>query len=169
MKTKLVHKYAEKLGIRRKGKVSILGILFLALIFPPAATYLHEMGHVIALRLLGCEAYTPTVYYYFGATPYNCSQPLSPLGWAVAAYAGPFTALLIGLLAWFYNKDSLLRLFALFLFFYGFLPNLVWQMKGTDAYYAVAHGFDPFAAQIIMYGGLVLVLYLVAKEVMEDE
>ena len=130
-------------------------------------TFIHELGHYTALHLFGCNAQTPVVWFYFGATPFQCStHALQPWQWWVVAYAGPLFAFIASLFLWFYfGKDSLERLAAIPGFLYGVLPNLVWQIQGTDAYFAVSQGFPASWATIIMIGALSYIGYLLYLEV----
>jgi len=158
--------------VERRGKkdIDILKIGIFSVIAVFLATYIHELGHVIMLRMIGCQPYMPSIFFMFGLTPYECgTHEMTPLEWSLAALAGPLFSFIVALFVWNYNKDSIARLFALNLFFYGTLPNLIWQIPGTDAYFAVTHGFNPMIMTIIAYTTLVLTNYLVAREIVELE
>jgi len=156
--------------VNGKREVDIFKIAVFSILAVFLATYIHELGHVIMLKLVGCQPYAPSIFFMFGVTPYDCgTRELTPLEWALVALAGPLFSFALGYLLWIYNKDCIARLFALNLFFYGTLPNLIWQVRGTDAYFAVTHGFDPVVMTVIFYSTMVLINYLVAKEILEVE
>lgn len=134
-------------------------------------TLVHELGHYFTLKFFGCNADTPQIWFYFGATPFRCStQDLQPWQWWIVAYGGPLTAFAASTYLWYaFGKDSLWRLAAIVGWLYGTLPNLVWQIQGTDAYFAVSLGFPPALATLIMVSALAYVGYNLYKEIAELE
>lgn len=146
-------------------------VAFFVFVFLNVMTFIHELGHYITLKLFGCHPYPPQVWFYFGATSFDCdAKDLAPVEWWIVAYAGPIAAFVVAYYLWFhFGRDSIWRLAALIGFVYGVLPNLVWQIQGTDAYFAVSMGFSPAVATIIMVGALSYIAYLIYKEIAEVE
>ena len=152
-----------------KKHLTFVEVSIFAFVFLNIMTFVHELGHYTFLKLFGCDAAPPHVWFYFGATPFQCSTTtLAPWQWWIVAYAGALFAFIASYLLWTrMGKDSIWRLAALVGFMYGVLPNLVWQVQGTDAYFAVSMGFPPVWATVIMIAALSVVAYLVYAEIAE--
>lgn len=146
-------------------------IALLIFIFVNVMTFVHELGHYILLKTFGCAVHPPAVWFYFGATGFECdNKDLAPWQWWAAAYGGPIAAFAVSYYLWaFTGKDSIWRLAALSGFVYGVLPNLVWQIRGTDAYFAVSMGFSPIVATILMIAFMSFIAYLIYLEIAELE
>ena len=146
-------------------------VAFFVFVFLNIMTLVHELGHYVALELFGCDPDIPQVWFYFGATTFSCEgADITPKQWWIIAYAGPAAAFLIAYYLWTkMGKDSIWRLAALVGFVYGVLPNLVWQIRGTDAYFAVSTGFPPALATFVMVSALSFIAYLIYREIAELE
>jgi len=156
--------------VNKKG-LSFAEVALFTFIFLNIMTLIHELGHFITLRLFGCHAALPVVWFYFGATPFECdTTQLLPIQWWLVAYAGALFAGTASYLIWTrMGKDSVWRIAAIVGFLYGVLPNLVWQIQGTDAYFAVSMGFPPAWATFVMIAAMSFVSYLIYKEIAELE
>ncbi|MFL6238194.1 MAG: site-2 protease family protein [Actinomycetes bacterium] len=93
------------------------GVGFVLLIF------VHEMGHVIALRRMGIRASAPMFIPFLGAFVSMKEQPRSAWHEAVSGIAGPAFGALAAAACWWYAHESGSRLF-LALAFTGFFLNL---------------------------------------------
>lgn len=163
---------ATKLTLRNeRGKIDLAKVAIASIVFPFLATFIHESGHVIALILIGCQPYIPSVFFMFGVTPYDCGAPVSPQAMWFATLAGPLFSFLVGAYIWNqkWAKDDIARLFALNLFLYGTIPNLIWQIPGTDAYFAVTNGFPAMYMTLIFVTVSTLINYWLLKEIVEAE
>jgi Zn-dependent protease len=98
------------------------------------AIYVHEMGHVYALRQFGFAATAPTFIPFVGAFVRMKQHPVSPSEDARVGLAGPIwgTAAAIGLFAAYYLTDygvvAAIAHFAAWLNLFNLLP--VWQLDG---------------------------------------
>jgi len=144
-------------------------VALFSFIFLNVMTFVHELGHYTTLRMFGCDASTPQVWFFFGATPFKCdTATLTPLQWWIVAYAGAIFAFVASYYLWTkMGKDSIWRLAALVGFMYGVLPNLVWQIQGTDSYFAVSMGFPPALATFIMVTAIAVISWLAYREIAE--
>jgi Zn-dependent protease len=96
--------------------------------------YVHEMGHVYALRQFGFAASAPTFVPFFGAFVRMKQHPISPFEDARVGLAGPIwgTAAAIALFVMYYVTDAgvlgAIAHFAAWLNLFNLLP--VWQLDG---------------------------------------
>ena len=112
-----------------------------------ASTFLHEMGHFIVAKLVGCSAALAFVLFYTGATQVECTYSFQLI---LTALAGPLTAFLVGFYLW--NAGSrLTKIMAMISWFIGFLPNALFFVPSTDFYVAVLNGLNPVVAFAIFY------------------
>ena len=144
-------------------------VVLFAFIFLNVMTFVHELGHYFTLKMFGCPAHPPAVWFVFGATGFECSQQdLQPWQWWIIAYAGSLFAFVASTLLWnYFGKDSYWRLAALIGYMYGVIPNLIWHVPGTDAYFAVSAGFPPTWATLIFVGAISYVSWILYKEIAE--
>jgi len=111
------------------------------------STFLHEMGHYITAKLLGCSASLLFVLFYTGGTQVECTYAFQLI---LTALAGPLLAFLIGFYLWNMGY-KLTKIMALISWFIGFLPNALFFVPSTDFYVAVLNGLNPFVAFAIFY------------------
>lgn len=154
----------QKKTVLKPWQVAVFVFVFLNVM-----TFIHELGHYITLKSFGCSVDRPAVWFFFGATPFKCSeQDLQPWQWWLAAYAGSLFAFVASVFLWkYFGRDSYWRLAALIGFMYGVLPNLIWHVPGTDAYFAVSMGFPPFWATLIFVAAITYISWLLYKEIAE--
>ena len=97
--------------------------------------YVHEMGHVYALRQFGFAASAPTFIPFIGAFVRMKQHPISPFEDARVGLAGPIwgTAAAVGLFVAYYLTDAgvlgAIAHFAAWLNLFNLLP--VWQLDGS--------------------------------------
>ena len=154
--------------LARKKRLELWEVVLFTFISLNLLTFIHEIGHYIVLNSFGCHTEPPAVWFMFGATGFDCkSTDLQPWQWWLAAYAGPISAFLASIYFWNRGKDSAWRLAALSGFMYGTIPNLVWHIPGTDAYFAVSVGFPAYMATLILVGAISYISWLLYKEIAE--
>lgn len=157
--------------MKKKKGLPIWEVAIYVFIFLNVMTFVHELGHYTFLKMFGCPADRPAIWFFFGATGFNCStQSLQPWQWWLIAYAGPLFAFIASYFLWnYFGKDSIWRLAALVGYMYGVLPNLVWQVPGTDSYFAVSVGFPEVWATLIFVTAITYISWVAYKEIAEIE
>ena len=126
------------------------------------AIYIHEMGHVYALRRFGFSASAPTFIPLLGAFVRMKQHPISPVEDARIGLAGPIwgTTAAIGLFAVYaftgIGVIGALAHFAAWLNLFNLLP--VWQLDGARGMRALT-----FAHRLIVIGTLA-VMWLITFE-----
>jgi len=136
-------------------------------------TFIHELGHIITGRIMGCQTSLLWSSAFTGASAFQCpdTMPEDLLSRAiiVTALAGPLFSFIVSLLIWFaFGENSVMRLIALVGFLYSVLPNLSF-MTGSDLSVAVEYGLPYGWALLIVLFVTGIIGYLLLREITESD
>lgn len=122
------------------------------------STAIHELGHVLFAYAVGCPAGISHVGLITGKTAVSDACTNTQL--ILIALGGPLTAFIVGLIIWFFEKESKIRYLSVVLMFFSSSLQLI-PLPPLDGYQAIKFGLNP-AVEILLF----LVTYSVFSNIL---
>ena len=141
----------------------------LGIIFVNFGTVIHEvLGHGTVAKIFGCD-FESTAEVFTGTTEFECPTEIPAVN-ILISFGSIFVVFFSALALWlFLDKNSIIRVIALFMFVYSLIPSAFPLMKGSDMYYAINQGFPEYLAWlifIIMFG---VFMWLLIDEITDKD
>jgi len=152
----MLEKLEEKIGLITSSEFIENTLIALFALF--ISTAIHELGHVLFAFGVGCPAGISHVGLITGKTAVSESCTNSQL--ILIALGGPLTAFIVGLIIWFFEKESKIRYLSVVLMFFSSSLQLI-PLPPLDGYQAIKFGLNP-AVEILLF----LVTYSVFSNIL---
>ena len=161
-------KIAEEVMDKKYKKTNKIVIVVATLIFFSLTAIIHEYGHYGTAKLLGCEA--STQYYIFGGiTTFECTTNINMKA-GMIALAGGFVSFVFGFILWYlFDKDSIMRILAMWsIWLSGLFQLMPWVEKG-DAWQYWANFNQPIIIPYLLFAVLFTIGALMLGKEFQDE
>jgi len=150
----------EEFDLSDVSRAFIIGFTFVFI-----GLIIHETAHKLTAIYFGCPASITDLDMYFGSTAVadSCSRNYMML----VSLAGPFAAMIYGLIAWHSGENTISRFMGNIVLAYSVLPNLWPFVTYTDMGKAIQYGLNPIVAYMLWIFPSAYIFWIWGKEVVD--